>query len=286
MNNTLKALIMLSTLPALASCATIERLAIPKSEIISSDLQKFGTQSQISNQIWDDFLQKHTALGDDNIVRVNYAAVSAEEKQQLDTYISNLEALNISEFNRDAQLAYWINLYNAVTVSVILDNYPVDSIRDITSGLVDPGPWNEDRISVNGRQLSLNDIEHGIVRPLWPDEPRIHYAFNCAAIGCPNLAQTAYTADNVEQRLQENAVLYVNDPRGVSIADNGSLTVSKIFSWYRDDFGRSDDAVIAHLRLFAKPELKQALEQATKINRYVYDWSLNDMATVTELNTP
>ncbi|MDA9918613.1 DUF547 domain-containing protein [Erythrobacter sp.] len=275
----LKPFIILGILPALVGCAAIERLAIPKSEAISTELQAFGTQSQISNQAWDAFLENYTELGTDNLVRVNYLAVTTDDKQKLEAYIDSLEALDTSLYTRDAQLAYWINLYNAATVSVILDNYPVDSIRDITSGLVDPGPWNEKRIVANGRELSLNDIEHGIVRPLWPEEPRIHYAFNCAAIGCPNLAQSAYTAENITQRLQENAVLYVNDPRGVSVAADGSLTVSKIFNWYRDDFGRSDEAIINHLKLFAKPDLKQALEQTNSIDQYAYDWSLNDTAT-------
>lgn len=282
MHKALRTVVILSILPAIAGCTAIERLAIPKSEVISSDLLEFGNKTQISNQVWDDFLQKNTVLGDNNIVLVNYAAVDSKDKQNLEAYIASLESIDISEFNRNAQLAYWINLYNSVTVSVILDNYPVKSIRDITSGLIDPGPWNEKRVDVNGRELSLNDIEHGIARPLWPDEPRIHYAFNCAAIGCPNLAQTAYTADNIMQRLQENAVLYVNDPRGVSISADGSLNVSKIFSWYRDDFGRSDAAIISHLQEYAKPDLKQALEQADRIDRYDYDWSLNDTSTISQ----
>lgn len=282
MNKAIKSFVIFCILPALAGCAAIERLAIPQSEIISSDLEKFGTKSQISNQAWDAFLQSYTQLGQDNIVRVNYAAVTDQDQRKLKAYIASLEAIDVSQFNRNAQLAYWTNLYNALTVSVILDHYPVGSIRDISNGLTDPGPWNEKRIVVDGRELSLDDIEHRIVRPLWPDEPRIHYAFNCAAIGCPNLAQTAYSADNIIERLQESAVLYVNDPRGVSVAPDGSLTVSKIFNWYRDDFGRSDDAIISHFKQYAKPDLKQALEQTDRIDRYAYDWSLNDTSTITQ----
>jgi len=266
----------------LANCAIIERAAIPKSELLSPELQKVGTQSQISHQAWTSFLQTYTKLGDDGIVRVDYAAVTPDDKQKLEAYLSDLSNIDAALFNRNAQLAYWINLYNALTVSVILDHYPVDSIRDIKKGLVDVGPWNEKRITANGRELSLYDIENGIVRPAWPDDPRTHYALNCAAIGCPNLAQTAYTENNIMQRLQENSVLFVNHPRGVTITDKGNLTVSKIYNWYRGDFGTTDEAVINHLKQYAKPGLKQALEQTHKINHYTYDWSLNDTSTHTK----
>ena len=281
-SKTLKPLSILFLLPLITSCATIERAAIPKSKLISPDLQKAGAQSQISHQAWDRFLQTYTKLGNDGIVRVDYAAVNEQDEQKLDAYIKDLGDRDASQYTRNAQLAYWINLYNALTVSVILDHYPVDSIRDIKKGLIDVGPWDEKRVVAGGRELSLYDIENGIVRPLWPDDPRTHYALNCAAIGCPNLAQTAYTAGNIMQRLEEKAKLYVNSPRGVSIAEDGDLTVSKIYNWYRNDFGRSDEIIINHLRQYADPDLKTALDQSGKINHYVYDWSLNDTSALSQ----
>lgn len=279
MINKFKPIVILGVLPAVMGCTTIERLAIPKSELLAVELNQAGTQSQISHQAWDTFLANYTELGDDGVARVKYGSVTSEDRQSLESYIDDLTNQNVSELTRDAQLAYWINLYNALTVAVILDNYPVDSIRDITSGLLDFGPWDEKRVVVNGRELSLHDIENGIVRPVWPEDPRTHYALNCAAIGCPNLIPTAYTAENIHQKLQENAVAYINDPRGVSIAEDGDLTVSKIYSWYREDFGGSNEAIIHHLQEYANPDLKEALEQTTKINSYAYDWSLNDTAT-------
>ena len=278
----LKPTLTLCMLTILAGCATVERLAIPKSDLISTDLQKSGSQSFISHQAWDAFLQRYTQLGDDDIVRVNYAGVNDQDKQKLDAYIQDLSNRDASQFTRNAQLAYWVNLYNALTVSVILDHYPVDTIRDIKKGLFDVGPWNEKRITVNGRELSLYDIENGIVRPLWPEDPRVHYVLNCAAIGCPNLEQSAYTANNIMERLQENAILYVNHPRGVSLSDNGDLTVSKIYNWYRGDFGTSDANVIRHISQYANPDLKTKLEQSDRIKHYIYDWSLNDTSTVSE----
>lgn len=278
MSHSLKTFAMLCTLPALVGCTTIERLAVPKSELIAADFQSAGTQSQVSHQEWDAFLQSHTQLGSDGVVRVNYGAVSEDDKQKLEAYIQELSGLDAGQFTRDAQLAYWINLYNALTVSVILDHYPVDSIRNIRNGIADFGPWNEKRVVANGRDLSLHDIENGIVRPLWSEDPRTHYALNCAALGCPNLAQTAYTADNIQRELQERAVAYVNDPRGVAVGKNGDLTLSKIYSWYRGDFGGSNDAILDHLQQYAEPDLQEALKRSKGIG-YAYDWSLNDTAT-------
>jgi hypothetical protein len=266
---------------ALMGCTAIERLAIPSSTLISADLEASGTQSQISHAVWDQFLGRYTELDPNGVVRVNYGAVTSDDKEQLDAYIAELASIDAASYTRDAQLAYWINLYNALTVSVILDHYPVESIRQIRNGLTDFGPWNEKRLVVNGRNLSLHDIENGIVRPLWNDEPRTHYALNCAALGCPNLAQSAYTADNIQPRLAEYAIAYINDPRGVTVSEDGKLTVSKIFSWYRGDYGGSDATILAHLREYADPELKAKLENATKINGYEYDWALNDTATAT-----
>lgn len=281
-SKTLKPFSVLFLLPLVTSCATIERAAIPKSQLISPEIQKSGAQSQVSHQAWNNFLQTYTKLGDDGIVRVDYAAVNTQDKQKLDAYIKDLGDRDASEFTRNAQLAYWINLYNALTVSVILDHYPVDSIRDIKKGLLDLGPWDEKRVVAGGRELSLYDIENGIVRPAWPNDPRTHYALNCAAIGCPNLAQTAYTAENIMQQLEEKAKLYINSSRGVSVSEDGDLTVSKIYNWYRGDFGRTDDAIISHLRQYAAPNLKAALAQSDRIDHYVYDWSLNDTSALSQ----
>lgn len=277
-----KPLVIMCLVPAVAGCTSLERLAIPKSELVSTQFQVAGTQDPISNKAWDRFLATYTTFGEDGIVRVDYSAVSAEDKLELESYVDYLAAQDATLFTRDAQLAYWINLYNALTIAVILDNYPVDSIRDISESPLDFGPWGEKRIVVNGRELGLHDIEHGIVRPLWREEPRIHYALNCAAIGCPNLAQTAYTATNLEQKLQENSVRYINDPRGVMVGEDGKITLSKIFSWYREDYGGSNETILGHLRLYAEPELTEALDHPDLTISYAYDWSLNDTATVTQ----
>lgn len=172
-------------------------------------------------------------------------------------------------------MAYWINLYNAATVELILDHYPVRSITRIKSGLFSFGPWDRKLLKVDGHKLSLNDIEHRILRPLFKD-PRIHYAVNCASLGCPDLAPRAYTAENLEQMLEDGARRYVNHPRGVSIED-GELIVSSIYVWFRADFGGTDAAVVEHLRRYAATELKAGLMRHSDIDDDRYDWALNDL---------
>jgi len=171
-------------------------------------------------------------------------------------------------------MAYWINLYNAVTVQLILDNPGVASIRDISgSGLFSAGPWDQKRISVEGQALSLNDIEHRILRPIWRD-PRIHYAVNCASVGCPNLATAAYRSAGLQQALDAAARAYVNDPRGVTIS-NGRIRVSRIYDWFIEDFGGDEAGILRHLARYAEPGLKSRLSAASALSGTQYDWSLN-----------
>ncbi|MEQ8665040.1 MAG: DUF547 domain-containing protein [Rhodospirillales bacterium] len=232
----------------------------------------------VDHTLWDRWLRQHVAAGDDGINRVAYRTVDGANKDALDSYIAALGAVRVTALNRDEQRAFWINLYNAGTVQVVLDHYPVASIRDIdiSPGLFADGPWGKKLFPVENEMLSLDDIEHRILRPIWRD-PRIHYAVNCASIGCPNLIREAFTAVNTDDLLTRAARAYVNHPRGARI-ENGELIVSSIYEWFQADFGGSDAGVIAHLREFAGDELATALEGATRIADDGYDWSLNDTA--------
>ena len=261
---------------ALGACASIERLVIPKSELSQHSLIEVGTVTRVDHRIWDGFLSDHTVKDAQGVVRVRYGAVSAPQKAQLKSYLGSMARTDTRKLSKEAQLAYWVNLYNALTVDVILDHYPVASIRDIKTRTFDLGPWEDKRITINGTPTSLHDIEHGIIRPIWAEVPEVHYVLNCAATGCPNLGQRAYSAQNIMGALETAAVAYVNDPRGVRIAPNGSVTLSKIYSWYLDDFGGSTEAVLAHIRSYAQPQLKAALAETTRVRGYAYDWSLND----------
>lgn len=230
---------------------------------------------------WTRLLQAYTRPSDDGVVRFDYAGLAASDRPALDGYIARLTAVPVSGLNRDEQLAYWINLYNALTVQVVLDNYPVSSILKIgiSPGLFSIGPWGKKLVSVEGEEVSLNDIEHRILRPIWRD-PRIHYAVNCASIGCPNLIDVAYTSDRVDVLLEANAIAYVNHPRGAAL-QGGALTISSIYDWFQEDFGGSETGVLAHLRKYARPELLRDLRLVIDIDSYDYDWSLNEAESET-----
>jgi hypothetical protein len=167
-----------------------------------------------------------------------------------------------------------MDLYNEETVVLVLNHYPVASIRDIDGGLFRLGPWNEQVLTVEGRALSLNDIEDRILRPIWRD-PLTHYGLNCASLGCPNLWPAAFTGANVATALASNARDYVNNPAHVSVS-GGALEVSTIYIWYQTDFGGDDAGVIAHLMIYAKPGLRAALAGVKGISGHQYDWRLND----------
>jgi len=229
---------------------------------------------QVDHGAWARFLDRYLVPGRDGAAsRVRYGAVSPADRTALNDYLGTLAALPVTRLNRAEQKAYWINLYNALTVRTVLDHYPIASIRDIRSGWFSPGPWDLKLLQVDGIELSLNDIEHRILRPIWQDN-RIHYAVNCASLGCPNLQPEPFTAANSEQLLERGAREYVNSPRGAYF-DGGSLVLSRIYDWYQADFGGSTAGVLAHLRHFAAPALAARLQGFQGDISYGYNWSLN-----------
>jgi len=265
------ALLGLAATAALVTAAPA--MAAPSSSLIDPHWQQSGAAGDVSHAAWAGFLGRYVRPGAGGVNMVDYAGVAPADKQALKGYIASLEAARPTAMTRDAAMAYWINLYNAKTVDVILDNYPVDSIRKIGGGFFSSGPWDDKVVTVEGRTLSLNDIEHGILRPIWND-PRIHYAVNCASIGCPNLMTRPFTSGALAGMLDQSARAYVNHPRGARV-EGGRLTVSKIYDWYKVDFGNSDAGVIAHLRQYADGPLAAALGGVSSISGTEYDWDLN-----------
>lgn len=223
---------------------------------------------------WTGLLQRYVKAGPDDVNRVDYAAWAASEddRARLEAYLDGFDALDFEALSRDAAFAAWVNLYNALTVAHILERYPVDSIRD---GYLFSGPWKDVTISAGGRTVSLDAIEHDILRQQW-DEPRIHYAVNCASIGCPDLKPTAWVAGTLEADLDAAARAYINHPRGVRPVEGG-VRVSRIYKWFREDFGGSEAGVIAHLKTYAGPDLAAHLEEHPDVRGHAYDWSLNDV---------
>lgn len=234
--------------------------------------------------VFDGLLQRYVLAGADGVNRVDYGRwrATAADRAALDGYIAGQARLTPSQMGKQEQFAYWANLYNAITLKVILDAYPVASIRDIKSSGVwfDPkaftGPWVAKRVTVEGRLLSLDEIEHSILRQTFKD-PLVHYSVNCASYGCPNIGMKAWRAATLDADLAQAARAYINHPRGVMVAANGALKVSSIYSWFKADFGGSDATLIAHFKRYAGPELAKALDAAKEIAGDDYDWSLNDV---------
>jgi Protein of unknown function, DUF547 len=183
--------------------------------------------------------------------------------------VTGYEAIMPSTLSREARFAFWVNLYNALTLKVVLDAFPVRSIRNIGVG----GPWRRALVTVEGRRLSLDDIEHRTLRTGWR-EPRIHYAVNCASIGCPNLMARPWTAATLDTDLDRAARAFVNSPRGVSPIGARQVRVSSIYHWFKEDFGGNNAGVLAHLRRYADADLRASLDGAS-IDGHDYDWSLN-----------
>lgn len=233
----------------------------------------------------DALLARHVVPNADGITRLRYAAwkASAADMGALDGWIAEAATRRPSAMPREQAYAYWANLYNALTLKVVLDRYPVRSIRDIRSSGVpfDPkgwiGPWRTRLVTVEGQRMSLDDIEHETMRPTFRD-PRVHYAVNCASIGCPNIWPRAWRAETLERELDAAAAAFVNHPRGVTVLADGRLRVNSIYSWFKEDFGGNDAGVIAHLRRHAAPPLAARLAAATAIVGHDYDWALNDAA--------
>jgi hypothetical protein len=231
---------------------------------------------RVDHSTWNRLLKAYLITGSDGVTLVRYSRVAAADRTALDHYIRQLTQTAVNRLNRNEQKAFRLNLYNALTVKVILDHYPVKSIRDIdiSPGLFSDGPWGKKLVSVESENISLDDIEHRILRPIWKD-PRIHYGVNCASIGCPNLQPEAFTAENTDELLDKGAREFVNSPRGARI-ENGKLTVSSIYVWFESDFNGTDAGVIAHLKKYARPDLRTQLEQIDRISDNQYDWTLNE----------
>lgn len=228
----------------------------------------------VDHSAWNDILKTYVKPHEDGVNRFDYAGVTPADKSKLGEYIAFLAAQTPTNLNQMESHAYYINMYNALTVHVVLDAWPVGSIREIKNGFFSIGPWAKPRVQIEGEDVSLDDIEHDILRPMMQD-PRVHYAVNCASWGCPNLAARAYTGEKLDAMLDEAARDFINHPRGVRVDKYGRVVASSIFKWYDEDFGGNDKGVIAHAQKYAAPELAARLEGKTKIDQHNYDWTIN-----------
>lgn len=225
------------------------------------------------NAGWDGILQTYVVESDDGVNRFQYRALkaSADDTATLNDYIESFADLDLDALTPDEHFAALANAYNALTIQHMIGRYPVKSIR---SGYI-TGPWKRVKMTIDGEELSLDDIEHDVLRKDF-DDPRVHYAVNCASYGCPNLQNKAWVGETLNADLDAAARDFINHPRGVTVRDRGGLQVSEIYKWFAEDFGGTEQGVIAHLLEYAAPELAVQIKANADIKRYEYDWSLND----------
>lgn len=233
-----------------------------------------GEVQEVDHGSWQQFLDRYLIASRDGINRVRYTAVTTEDRAALSGYVVTLAALDPRILTRAAQQAYWINLYNALTVQVVLEYPRKRSILRMGRKLLSIGPWDDEVVQIQGQHLTLNDIEHRILRPLYGDE-RVHFAVNCASVGCPNLATRAYTPENLESMLEQQMREYLVHSRGLRLED-GKLIASSIFDWYRVDFGGEEPAVRAWLAQRQGALAKVLLDPEVDLE-YDYDWALNQV---------
>jgi len=223
-----------------------------------TDTEDTNITSVAKTDTWNDLLTKYVSNNGD----VDYKGF-LKDKAKLKSYLEYM-AVNSPQANwsKKQKLVYYINLYNAGTVNLIIDNYPTKSIKDINK------PWGKAIIKVGDKMYSLGDLEHKILRKM--NEPRIHFAINCASYSCPKLINKAFTIANVEKMLEKATVDFINDPkRNIISADK--LQLSNIFKWYKKDFTGKGTLID-----YINPYLKNPVDKKTSISYLKYDWSLNE----------
>lgn len=253
----------------------------PRAELfnhpIVSELQTGieGGSATFDHGLFDEILQAHVVLEEGG---VDYAGLK-EDEGKLDEYLASLAEAPLEELTESEQLALLINAYNGYTLKLILENYPgISSIQDLSN------PWTTERYVVGGHTLSLDQIEHNIIRPLYKD-PRIHFVVNCAAKDCPYLADEALTGERLEEQLEERTRAILQDSNFVRVEGN-RLHFTRIMHWYGDDFVNSDfkgaqATVAAYIAGYATDEVRRFIEAANgdpATRAMEYDWTLNDVS--------
>lgn len=226
----------------------------------------FGTQNPTDHAKWTNLLQQYV----NEKGQVDYSGfVNSKALLQiyLDELVKNKPADN---WSKNAQIAYWINLYNAFTIKLVADNYPVESIKAIKNGLpFINSVWDIKLIDFGNEKIDLNHVEHSILRKHF-DEPRIHFAINCASFSCPRLLNEAYTAGKLEQQLALMTKDFLGDTEKNKITIN-EIKLSKIFNWFKGDFTKNG-SLIDFLNKYAPI----TINESAKVSFLDYDWSLNE----------
>jgi hypothetical protein len=213
---------------------------------------------------------------------MDYAALKARDARALQTLRQQLGRVNAAALNPKQQLAYWINVYNVNVVSTIVEGYPVESIRDLsTDPLIRLNVFKKERVPTDGKLISLDEVENKRIREAFHD-PRIHFAINCAARSCPPIRTEAYTGARVDAQLDDQVRKFLSSPLGVRLARDGDeldVHVTKIVDWFGDDFDKWGGGKAAFLRRHLTPDKQRMLDAARGNLDFEYDdydWALND----------
>ncbi|QNH03971.1 DUF547 domain-containing protein [Pseudomonas sp. B11D7D] len=235
------------------------------------------------HRTWTRLLERHVVwLSSGHASVVDYSGFQ-QDMDELETYLNELSAVPSDEYRRwqvSQRLAFLINAYNAFTVKLVTDHYPVGSIKDI--GGLFSSPWRQAFIPLLGQTLSLDQIEHSLIRePGVFDEPRIHFAVNCASVGCPALRNEAFVAERLDEQLEDSQRRFLSDQsRNRFDPIRQRLQISKIFDWYGEDFSREwgslENYFNQHLTLLSPSTKQYTPQKKLRIEYLDYDWSLND----------
>ncbi|GAB5404549.1 MAG: DUF547 domain-containing protein [Aureliella sp.] len=260
--------VICSVLPALRRSAVAADVLVGE----SVPAVRRVAMSKIDHGLWDSLLQKY--VDDRGMVSYRKWKASGPSVKQLDDYIAHLSTAKLTKASKAEHLAFWINAYNAVTIKGILREYPTSSIRNHTAKLWGYNIWKNLKLQVDAKQLSLDEIEHKILRTL--DEPRIHFAIVCASIGCPKLLNRAYLPEKIQDQLADNARDFFADPAKFKRTGN-KLQISPILKWFGEDFGSTQAAQLKAIAPYL-PKAAQAVAKSGNANvSYLgYDWGLND----------
>ncbi len=213
----------------------------------------------LDHSTWNTLLSKNVSSSG----KVNYKAFKANQSE-LDKYLSHLSSnAPTSSWSSNEKLAYWINAYNAFTVKLIIDNYPLKSITDLDK------PWDKKFINIGGKEYSLNDIEHNILRKEFND-PRIHFGIVCASYSCPQLLNKAYTANSVNALLDIQAKRFIND-KTRNVISPTKVQLSEIFNWFKDDFTKQG-SIIDYINKYSVISVNADAD----ISYLKYSWALNE----------
>ena len=234
--------------------------------ILSNLAPSAWSKATVDHSLYGELLNKYVKDG-----VVDYRGFKNDEAL-LDKYLEVLENIEVNSLSRDEQFAFYLNTYNSWTIKLILRAYPgIKSIKDL--GNIFKSPWEKKIVRINGDIITLDDIEHKILRAKFKD-PRVHFAVNCASKSCPPLISAPYRGSTLSQQLDDATRDFVNDPKSNYLKGN-KLYVSKIFKWFPEDF---NDDIIGFVVHYAEGDFKRELEAKkdnTKITYLYYDWSLN-----------